>query len=178
MRDDEIGNCIVRVRLGVQPSTSASSRRSAEVNQERASAVFCFRECRVDVVCDPVDWHLGHPRMFEDWRLCRFTAIAFYAATGSSARTPQCGDMPPFRQSMTAYHHVHSPQSTGGGAANLVSQAFSGVLRLGGEPLERLPLGCLEESTLLKFLERLLKFSLSIHYNRPVPGDGLLKRFS
>ena len=40
---------IVAVRLGFQPSTCASGRGRAEINEQRFLAVFCFRERRVSV---------------------------------------------------------------------------------------------------------------------------------
>jgi hypothetical protein len=40
---------IVAVRLGFQPSTCTSGRGSAEINEQRFFAGFCFRERRVSV---------------------------------------------------------------------------------------------------------------------------------
>jgi hypothetical protein len=53
---DECRDLIVAVRLGFQPSTSASGRRSAEINDQRFLAGFRLRECRVSVF-DPIYFH-------------------------------------------------------------------------------------------------------------------------
>ena len=47
---------IVAVRLGFQPSTCASGRRRAEVNEQRFFAVLGFRECRVSIF-HPIYFH-------------------------------------------------------------------------------------------------------------------------
>jgi hypothetical protein len=53
---DECRDLIVAVRLGFQPSTCASGRGRAEVDEQRFPAVLCFRECRVSVA-SPIHFH-------------------------------------------------------------------------------------------------------------------------
>jgi hypothetical protein len=53
---DECRDLIVTVRLGYQPSTCASGRRRAEVDEQRFSGVLCFRECRISV-SQPIYFH-------------------------------------------------------------------------------------------------------------------------
>ena len=53
---DEVGGFVVAVRLGFQPSTSASGGRSAEIDQHRSFTGLRFRERRIGV-CHPVHFH-------------------------------------------------------------------------------------------------------------------------
>jgi hypothetical protein len=57
---DEGRGLIVAVRLGFQPSTCASGRSRAEIDEQRFLTVFGFRECRVSV-CHPIDFHSCPP---------------------------------------------------------------------------------------------------------------------
>jgi len=41
---DEIGRLSIRVRLGFQPSAGSSSRRRAEIDQQRTSLLFGARD--------------------------------------------------------------------------------------------------------------------------------------
>src|SRR5215213_23456 len=59
---DECRGLIVAVRLGFQPSTCASGRGCAEIDEQRFLAVFCFRECRVSI-CQPIHFHSRPPCM-------------------------------------------------------------------------------------------------------------------
>jgi hypothetical protein len=53
---DEVCDCLVAVRLGFQPSTSASSGRGREINQQRFVLSFGIGECGVDIFL-PIDEH-------------------------------------------------------------------------------------------------------------------------
>jgi hypothetical protein len=53
---NEIGDFLIGVRLSFQPSTSASSRRRREINQQRLVLTFSFGESGIDIF-DPIDEH-------------------------------------------------------------------------------------------------------------------------
>ena len=46
---DEGRDFIVGIGFGLQPNACASSRRSAEVEQQRLLGRLCFSDCRIDV---------------------------------------------------------------------------------------------------------------------------------
>jgi hypothetical protein len=51
------GSLVIAVRLGFQPSTRASGRRGAKIDEQRLLLGFGFRECRVSVF-QPMYFHL------------------------------------------------------------------------------------------------------------------------
>jgi hypothetical protein len=53
---DKRSSLVIAVRLGFQPSTCASGRSGAEVDEQRLLLSFRFRECRVSV-CQPMYFH-------------------------------------------------------------------------------------------------------------------------
>jgi len=55
---DEAGGLLVFIRLGVQPSTSASRRCGAEIEQERPVVRFGFSQRLINVSA-PIDGHGG-----------------------------------------------------------------------------------------------------------------------
>jgi hypothetical protein len=57
---NERSGLVVAVRLGFQPSTSASCGRRAEIDQQRSFLRFGFGECRVSV-CQPMYFHVDPP---------------------------------------------------------------------------------------------------------------------
>jgi hypothetical protein len=57
---DEISGLLVLVRLGIQPSTSASSRRSAEIEQDGPALLFRTGERLINVFA-PIHGHSAPP---------------------------------------------------------------------------------------------------------------------
>ena len=52
----ESSNALIRIRLGFQPSTSASSRRGAEIEQDGPARFLRFRQSGIDVFA-PLNCH-------------------------------------------------------------------------------------------------------------------------
>jgi hypothetical protein len=54
---DEVGDLLIGIDLGIQPSTSASSRRRAEIQQHRPMILARMRECSI-YIFSPLNRHL------------------------------------------------------------------------------------------------------------------------
>ena len=104
---DERRGLIVAVRLGFQPSTCASSRRRAEVDEQGFVVGFCFRECRVSV-CHPIYFHSCPPKP---------SHCAAKATKKHSKHNDLYCALAPHGLSLTEFQHFRSSASPSAGPA-------------------------------------------------------------
>jgi hypothetical protein len=87
------GSLVIAIRLGFQPSTRASGRRGAKIDEQRLLLGFGFRECRVSVF-QPMYFHRGFS--FSVIVLCR-----------KKAQKAQGGGVNPSVETVFNWHTCH-----------------------------------------------------------------------
>ena len=79
---NEIGNLLICIRLGVQPSTCPSSRSRAEIQQDWAGLLFGYGQRLINVLA-PVNTH------YSSFVLARISKLYSYVEDIQPSRTTQ-----------------------------------------------------------------------------------------